>query len=63
MQVRLTDRHSGKQQIVSFGYARIQIERMYAAPSTLLDNLRRGLPLVTQNWVYELVRDAPPSGE
>ena len=57
MQVRLTDRSNGKQQIVAFSWAQIQIERMYAAPDAILERLRKGTPLVTQNWVYEIVQD------
>ena len=63
MQVRLTDRHTGNQTIVAFSYAQIQIERMYAAPTAILERLRLGTPLVTHNWVYELVQEDSCSGQ
>ena len=55
MEIRLTDRKTGTSKIVSFGWAQIQIERMYAAPDRIINNLKIGIPLVTDNWVYELV--------
>ncbi len=56
MEIRLIDRKAGTSKIVSFSFAQIQIERMYAAPDRILSNLKNGIPLVTDNWVYELVR-------
>jgi hypothetical protein len=54
MEVRLIDRKTGTSKIVTFSWAQIQIERMYAAPDRILNNLKAGIPLVTDNWVYEL---------
>ena len=56
MEIKLIDRKAGTSKIVSFAWAQIQIERMYAAPNRILGNLKNGIPLVTDNWVYELVR-------
>ena len=58
MEIRLIDRKSGTSKIVSLGWAMIQIERMYAAPNKIIDNLKNGIPLVTDHWVYELVKES-----
>jgi hypothetical protein len=58
MKIRFTDRSTGKAKIVSYGWASIQIERMYAGPERIFENWRKGLPLVTEYHVYEPVPDS-----
>jgi hypothetical protein len=57
MEIKLTDRKAGTFKIVSFSWAQIQIERMYVGSDQILNKLKNGIPLVTDNWVYELIRE------